>query len=110
MTYKELVKWKFDYNKKKKEHDEYQKSIRKTRWRKCKKENKRKREKDDDVALPAIDTKETKNNYFIGDTGASCHMTHSDDGLFNVKEIKEPITVGNGQTMTATKLGTNDYC
>ena len=65
----------------------------------------KKRDKDDDVALPAIDTKPTKNNYFIGDTGASCHMTHSDDGLFNMKEIDEPISVGNGQTMMATKFG-----
>ena len=42
-------------------------------------------------------TKVYSENIYIGDTGASCHMVHSDKGMFNVKDIKEKITIGNGQ-------------
>ena len=42
---------------------------------------------------------------YIGDSGASCHMTNSDEGMFDFKEIHEKIVVGNGQFIIAQKLG-----
>ena len=42
---------------------------------------------------------------FIGDTGASCHMTHSDVGMFDCKEINETVTIGNGNEIKAIKTG-----
>ena len=44
-------------------------------------------------------------NLFIGDTGASCHMTHSDAGMFDCEEINETVTIGNGHEIKATKIG-----
>ena len=44
-------------------------------------------------------------NTWIGDSGASCHMTNSDLGMFDWKRIDEEITIGNGRPMKATKVG-----
>jgi hypothetical protein len=44
-------------------------------------------------------------NIYIGDSGASCHMVHSDEGMYDVKPIKEKITIGNGQYIEALKSG-----
>ena len=44
-------------------------------------------------------------NTWIGDSGASCHMTNSDEGMFDWKRIDEEITIGNGKPMKATKVG-----
>ena len=46
-------------------------------------------------------TKET----WVGDTGATSHMTNSDKGLINAQTINEQIRVGNGKYMIATKKG-----
>ena len=45
-------------------------------------------------------------NTWIGDTGATSHMTNSNKGLTNVKVINERIKMGNGKFMVATKKGT----
>jgi hypothetical protein len=42
---------------------------------------------------------------WLGDTGASCHLTNSDDGMFDVQVIKSPVKIGSGKTMNATKIG-----
>ena len=42
---------------------------------------------------------------FIADTGASTHMVNSDDGMYDCKEIEEPIILCNGKKMMATKIG-----
>ena len=42
---------------------------------------------------------------FIADTGASTHMVNSDDGMFDCKDIMEPIVLCNGKKMMATKIG-----
>jgi hypothetical protein len=57
------------------------------------------------VAL--VSTKNTffKKNLWIADTGASCHMTCSEEGLYNCVEIKEEIKVGDGNYIKATKMG-----
>ena len=45
----------------------------------------------------------TKNTW-IGDSGASCHITNDEKGMFNVIEIQESIQ-GSSGTMPATKKG-----
>ena len=45
-------------------------------------------------------------NIFIADSGVSCHMTSSLKGITDVVDINETITVGNGQAIKATKMGT----
>ena len=42
---------------------------------------------------------------FLGDTGASTHMVGDDDGMFDCRDINEPVTVGDGKKLIATKIG-----
>ena len=46
----------------------------------------------------------TKNTW-MGDTGASFHMTNLDDGMFETTYINKQVKVGNSKKMTATKIG-----
>jgi hypothetical protein len=39
-------------------------------------------------------------NTWIGDTGASCHLTNSDDGMYDVELIQSPIKIGNGKILS----------
>jgi hypothetical protein len=48
---------------------------------------------------------ELSENICIEDSGASCHYYKSDQGLFDVRDVSERITVGSGKTMKATKIG-----
>ena len=57
-----------------------------------------------DYALSKIDFE--RDNIFIADSGASCHMTGNLKGLTDVVDINETITVGNGEVIKATKMGT----
>ena len=43
-------------------------------------------------------------NTWIADSGASCHMTNSDEDLTDVKMIDEFVKIGNGKEMRATKI------
>jgi hypothetical protein len=55
-----------------------------------------------------VTTSENKtltNEIWICDSGACGHYCNFKEGLMNVKEICDKITVGNGKTMTATKEG-----
>jgi gag-polypeptide of LTR copia-type/Zinc knuckle len=45
------------------------------------------------------------NDIWIGDRGASCHYCNNDAALYDYSMISEDITVGNGNVMTATKMG-----
>jgi hypothetical protein len=45
------------------------------------------------------------NNLWIGDSGASCHMTCWMDGMINVREVNSPVQVGTGQAIPCTKMG-----
>ena len=56
----------------------------------------------DDVVLSAI-VKEK--NFFLCDSGATTHMTNSVENLTNVKEIDRSVTIGNGGSVKATKVG-----
>jgi hypothetical protein len=44
-------------------------------------------------------------NLWLADSGALCHMTFDDKGMFDYREIKSQIKIGNSQTMTAMKTG-----
>jgi hypothetical protein len=46
------------------------------------------------------------NDSWLDDSGASCHMTNSDEGMYNCRNIKSPIKIGDGRTRYATKIGT----
>jgi hypothetical protein len=42
---------------------------------------------------------------WIADTGASCHMTCNDDGMFNCVNINKTIKVGDGNFIKAIFMG-----
>jgi hypothetical protein len=42
---------------------------------------------------------------WICDSGACGHYCMSTEGMFNIRDIDEKITVGNDNSMTATKVG-----
>jgi hypothetical protein len=44
-------------------------------------------------------------NVWVGDSGASCHMTCSDEGIFNCRVIKSSVKIGNGKELSATRIG-----
>jgi gag-polypeptide of LTR copia-type/Zinc knuckle len=59
-----------------------------------------------DMAFVTTSENETlTNEIWICDSGACGHYCNFKEGLMNVKEICDKITVGNGKTMTATKVG-----
>ena len=63
-----------------------------------------------DIASLAKNNIKNKTMYYsediyIGDSGASCHMVHSDKGMYDATTIKEKITIGNGQSIEALKIG-----
>ena len=65
-----------------------------------------------DVAEVVLMAKENKDigvelsdNTWLGDTGASCHMRFNEDGMTEMEQIDEKITIGNGKSMVATKVG-----
>jgi hypothetical protein len=59
-----------------------------------------------DVAFMATsENHNLSNDIWICDRGACGHYCNFKEGLFDVKEIWEDITVGNSRTMTATMVG-----
>ena len=62
-----------------------------------------------DIALPATEQKseplKVTTDTWIGNSGASCHMTNDDTGMYDFKEIREDLTVGSGKSIIATKIG-----
>ena len=44
-------------------------------------------------------------NTWLSDTGSSCHMTNSKEGMFDCSPITSHIKMGNGKSMTATLVG-----
>ena len=57
-----------------------------------------------EMGFPAKEV-EFSSDTWIGDSGASCHMTNQSDGMFEIRDIDEDITIGNGKPMKATKVG-----
>ena len=58
----------------------------------------------DGAAEPVDDSPE--GTAWIEDTGASTHMGNTCEAMYDVKEINEPIVVGNGNKARVYKLGT----
>jgi hypothetical protein len=59
-----------------------------------------------DMAFVTTSENETlTNEIWICDSGACGHYCNFKEGLMNDKEICDEITIGNGKTMTATKVG-----
>jgi hypothetical protein len=50
------------------------------------------------------------NDLWICDSRACGHYCKSIEGVFNLKDIAETITVGNGDSMSATKVGSLRRC
>jgi len=44
-------------------------------------------------------------NFFIGNSGASCHLMGSDRGLFDWKDVNDDIIIGDGKSIHAKKIG-----
>jgi gag-polypeptide of LTR copia-type len=42
---------------------------------------------------------------WVGDSGATCHMTNSEEGLIDWKPIKQGVKMGNGDILEATRIG-----
>jgi hypothetical protein len=59
----------------------------------------------DGVLSSMTKIEEFDNDIWIGDSGASCHYCNNDAVLYDYTSICEDITVGNGNIMTATKMG-----
>jgi hypothetical protein len=49
-------------------------------------------------------------NLWIGDLGASCHMTCSLDGMVNIRDINSPVQVGSGESLECMKIGDKHLC
>jgi hypothetical protein len=60
----------------------------------------------EDTALAMIDKSTNKNTkLWLGDTGASCHMTYCDKGMYDFEMVTSNVTVGNGSVMKTHKIG-----
>jgi hypothetical protein len=52
----------------------------------------------------------TNKNLWIGDSGASCHMTCSLDGMTNIRDINSLVQVGSGESLKCMKVGDKHLC
>jgi hypothetical protein len=55
--------------------------------------------------LMATEPSDDKGHLWIGDSGASSHMTNSDEGLYDIEESNQVTIVGNGEKLKALKTG-----
>ena len=61
---------------------------------------------EDAVVFMSMDQKPTKQPHiWIGDTGASCHMTYSLDGMSKLCQSNMTITFGDGKSITSQQIG-----
>ena len=58
----------------------------------------------DELGLLKMD--KVNKHIFIADSGASCHLTGSLEGMVDCLKIHENVTIGNGQAVKATMIGT----
>ena len=64
-----------------------------------------------DVALAMLEKSaqstpmDIETNVWLGNTGALTHMGHCDLGMINVRTIHNPMKIGNGLKLCATKIG-----
>jgi hypothetical protein len=55
--------------------------------------------------LALVTSEEELGQVWIGDSGATCHMTNSEEGLINQRPVRQGIKMGNGSILLATKCG-----
>ena len=67
--------------------------------------NRQNYESQDVVFTAASNDVTLSNDIWICDSGACGHYCKSIEGMFDVKDIEEKITVGNGDSVMATKVG-----
>ena len=48
---------------------------------------------------------EVTKNTFIADSGATCHMGYSSEGMHNLKPFRTPIKVGNAEAIMSESIG-----
>ena len=64
---------------------------------------------EDDIAMTMVEKPKSKyrfgKNTWLGDSAASTHMGNDDSGMFDVEVISSSIKIGDGKTLTATKIG-----
>ena len=59
-----------------------------------------------DKSTPSPTISTSKNHkLWLGDTGASCHMTYCDKGMYDFQTVTSNVTVGNGNVMKTLKIG-----
>ena len=66
----------------------------------------KKEKSDSEVSFVAINGSIKKFNLWIGDTGASTHMTNTIDGLYVLREKETMVQIGNGKKLKSTTVGT----
>jgi hypothetical protein len=62
---------------------------------------------DTEVSFVAMSETEKKLDLWIGDTGASTHMTNTLDGLVNLQNEKTTVKIGNGESLISSIVGTS---
>ena len=60
-----------------------------------------------EVLLMACETK--NESLWIGDSGASCHMTYNDTNMFDVVTISSQVQIGDGKWLEASKKGKKHF-
>jgi len=63
---------------------------------------------DNMVFMAVEDHKKMTNDTWVTDSGATCHITNSLEGMFDTESIWESIKIGTGKETYATKCG--KYC
>jgi len=60
-----------------------------------------------EVATPLVglDNYKLNPNTFLADSACSSHVGSCDDGMFDIKEEKCSVRIGNGKILTSTKVG-----
>jgi len=59
----------------------------------------------DAVLMTMSGSTKVKNTIWIADSGASTHITTTDVGLFNTRNVNVPVQIGDGKLVYATKIG-----
>jgi len=63
-------------------------------------------EKENNMVLMMIDgAAKPRNAMWIANSAASMHIVNSDKAMFNIKNIKEPVKIGDGKLVYVTKVG-----
>jgi hypothetical protein len=52
-----------------------------------------------------LENSEFSENIWIGDSGASCHYFNNDLDLFDIRDVSDRITLGNGKTIETKQDG-----